>query len=73
MKNMIREECLNILNFEKIEMDVASGKHSYRAPVPGGWILRFVNTSVQPQDVDYLFLVDAKHAWETQDKEEKMQ
>lgn len=63
MKNLIREESINLLEWEKIEMDVSSGKHSYRAEVPGGWLLRFINASVQPQDVDYLFLSDPKHTW----------
>ncbi len=63
MRELMREESLNLLIFEKIEMDVSSGKHSYRAPVPGGWILRFINASVQPQDVDYMFLSDPDHLW----------
>ena len=63
MKQLIREDSINLLEWEKIEMDVAGGKHSYRCSVPGGWLLRFVNASTQPHDVDYLFLNDPKHSW----------
>ena len=66
--NMNREASRELLCFEKIEQDIANGKHTYRAPVPGGWILRLVNAAAHPQDVDYLFISDPKHVWGTDDK-----
>lgn len=62
-KDLNRETSLNLLVFEKIEQDISCGKHSYRAKVPGGWIIRFLNSLQHPQDVDYMFLVDPKHVW----------
>jgi hypothetical protein len=69
LRELNREQCNNILVWEKIEQDITNGKHTYRAKVPGGWLVRFINTAVQPQDCDYLFIVDPKYTWEV--KEDK--
>lgn len=63
-RQLIREQCSNILTWEKIEQDINGGYHTYRAKVPGGWILRFVNANSHPQDTDYLMVNDPKYAWE---------
>lgn len=65
--NMNREKSNELLDWEKIEMDVANGKHTYRAKVPGGWLLRLINTLAHPQDVDHLFLADPKYVWGSDD------
>ena len=67
-RELNREGSIELLEWEKIEQDIQNGKHTYRAEVPGGWLLRFVNTNAHPQDVDYLFLNDAKHTWGKEEK-----
>lgn len=62
-RELNRETCSNLLAWEKIEQDISGGKHTYRAKVPGGWLLRFISTSVQPQDTDYMFISDPKYTW----------
>jgi hypothetical protein len=64
------EPCIHLLDWEKIETDVSSGRHTYRCPVPGGWILRLVNTSAHPSDTDHMFIQDPEHKWGTPDFEE---
>ncbi len=66
-RDLNRETSLNLLKFEKIEQDIANGKHTYRAVVPGGWIIRFLDSLSHPQDVDYMFLADPKHVWGSDD------
>jgi hypothetical protein len=66
------EKSIEIFDWEKIEQDVQGGKHTYRAKVPGGWMVRFINTLSHPQDCDYIFLSDPKYTWgnsEVKDKE----
>lgn len=62
-RDLNREHNLNLLEWEKIEADIQGGKHSYRAKVPGGWLLRMLNSMAHPQDCDYLFLSDPKYTW----------
>jgi hypothetical protein len=65
MRQIQKEPCLHILEWEKIEADVATGRHSYRCPLPGGWLLRLVNTNSHPNDTDHLFIQDPAHKWGT--------
>lgn len=67
-RELNRESSIELLHWEKIEQDISSGKHTYRAAVPGGWILRFINAAYQPQDCDYMFIADPKHLWGTEEK-----
>lgn len=63
-RQLIRESCLNLLIWEKIEQDVSGGNHTYRCKIPGGWLLRLVNSNSHPQDTDYMFISDPKYTWE---------
>jgi hypothetical protein len=66
MSNLHREQCNHLLDWEKIESDTAGGRHTYRTPVPGGWLIRFVTT--HPQDISHLFLKDPAHLWGTNEQ-----
>ena len=63
MRQLQREECNHLLEWEKIEADISNGRHSYRAKVPGGWLIRLVNSNTHPHDNDHLFLSDPEHKW----------
>ena len=72
MRQTNMENCDNsLLKWEKIEQDVAQGKHTYRVKVPGGWIVRLVSSSSHPQDVDHLFIADKDHVWGSKEPEKK--
>lgn len=62
-RELNREQSIDLLEWEKIEQDITNGKHTYRAKVPGGWIIRFLNTMAHPQDTDYLMIQDPEHQW----------
>lgn len=60
----MQESCDNrLLQWEKIEHDTANGRHTYRAPVFGGWLVRLVNHNSHPIDTDYQFIPDTQHKW----------
>ena len=61
--NLNREQTNHLLKWEKIEQDAAIGKHSYRAPVVGGWLIRFVDTAAHPQISTHIFIADKNHIW----------
>jgi hypothetical protein len=68
MRALLNQDCNDMLKWEKIEQDGVQGKHTYRTPVPGGWLVRLVNSAAHPQSCDHLFLPDAKHVWGSQDE-----
>jgi hypothetical protein len=72
MRTALQENCDNtLLTWEKIEQDTTNGKHTYRAKVPGGWIVRLISSNSHPQDVDHMFIADKGHTWGVEIDEKK--
>lgn len=61
MINLNREKCNHMLDWEKIEQDTANRLHSYRAKVPGGWLLRLLNCNSGA--TEHILVNDKNHDW----------
>lgn len=74
MRQLMQESCKHhLMQWEKIEHDAANGWHTYRAPVPGGWLMRLINQNSHPIDTDYIFIADKNHSWseKVEEKDDK--
>ncbi len=58
------------LKFERMALecsDIAGRRPLYRAPVPGGWLIR----SLDQDNSSLLFITDPKHEWDVKTVEPK--